>query len=69
MLAHCRVELARTLALVEVAAADHWSRMQQSRHAAQERRIEPALVDALRALASTSGVGFISFVRCLEWIA
>jgi hypothetical protein len=63
--AHCRVELARTLALVEIAAAEAWSRL-HSQEARQDSTVEGAATNALRALASEHGVSFISFVRQLE---
>ena len=64
--AHCRVELARALALVEIAAAEAWSRL-HSQEARQDPTVEGAAVtNALRALASEHGVSFISFVRQLE---
>ena len=65
-IAHCRVELARALALVEIAAAEVWSRL-HSQEAPHDPTVEGAAVSsALRALASEHGVSFISFVRQLD---
>jgi hypothetical protein len=53
------------MALVEVAAADYWSCL-PSQQAPQDTAVEvEAVANALRALASETGVGFISFVRHL----